>query len=367
MSYQDIERNLFVHVSDLMQWDCRTIESLPKDLRKSLRKRIEQISDDFTAHRKALLGNYLIDPIDIAAYAMYFHSSSIHRMLHVLERVPAKLSDLPTQLSILDVGAGTGAASEAFLIFLSRMRKKRLPVFHLLDQSSAALAFAKEHLTRTSLMPIGVKTKTVDVQNIAPIQQSYDVYLFSNVINELSDLALGNILKGMKQHAWIVMVEPALKETAQKLMQYKSTLTDLGLHIWAPCTHNLVCPMLKNTNDWCHFEAPWEMGDFRKSMDQALGHHSEALKYAYLLAGQHKINEPRKRVLSPKLKTKIKKVLAMYVCDQKEIGYYYFDKKNRQMADVQKGDLIQLTQVSDYPEAQRYYPNTKSYWVKDEV
>ena len=51
----------------------------------------------------------------------------------------------------------------------------------------------------------------------------------------------------------LMILEPATSQDGRKLLELRSQLIQKGYSIWAPCLHQLACPLLtKSKTDWCH-------------------------------------------------------------------------------------------------------------------
>ena len=81
----------------------------------------------------------------------------------------------------------------------------------------------------------------------------------------------------------ILVVEPALRESTRELMALRDRLVELGkVHLFAPCTHTLPCPMLARERDWCHEDLPLALPESLRAIARGAGLRFEGLSYAYL-------------------------------------------------------------------------------------
>ncbi len=85
----------------------------------------------------------------------------------------------------------------------------------------------------------------------------------------------------------ILLMEPSDRLTGRKLLQLRAQLLEKGYYIWAPCTHQLECPLLKDSKtDWCHTREFWKMPTWFQKIEQHLPMKNRTLSFAYLLASR---------------------------------------------------------------------------------
>ncbi len=83
----------------------------------------------------------------------------------------------------------------------------------------------------------------------------------------------------------LLIMEPSTQQDSRKLLGVRQSLIDQGFYLWAPCTHQLECPLLKHSNkDWCHDRVFWDMPDWFKKIENELPIKNRTLSFSYLLA-----------------------------------------------------------------------------------
>jgi len=93
--------------------------------------------------------------------------------------------------------------------------------------------------------------------------------------------------------AWIfdceslIWIEPSTRDDGRLLLQRRKELLQKGFSMWAPCPHQLDCPLLENSKtDWCHdrifFAAPKWFQDIEKHLPMK----NSTLTFSYLLASR---------------------------------------------------------------------------------
>jgi ribosomal protein RSM22 (predicted rRNA methylase) len=77
---------------------------------------------------------------------------------------------------------------------------------------------------------------------------------------------------------YLLLVEPALRETSRDLLAVRDRLADAGFFVVAPCFWQGPCPALLRDRDWCHDSAPWPVG-----AGPAAGRPRSRVDFSYLL------------------------------------------------------------------------------------
>jgi len=148
--------------------------------------------------------------------------------------------------TMLDVGAGTGAASWAAadlldldsISCLERERAMRSLGIRLMENGSQVLREAEW---------IEYDLETDDIPKRA------DLVIAAYVLNEMT----GEARKRAVQKLWdaagmiLLLVEPGTPAGFTNLNEIRRMLLDQGAVIAAPCPHSADCP--KGADDWCHF------------------------------------------------------------------------------------------------------------------
>jgi Mitochondrial small ribosomal subunit Rsm22 len=122
----------------------------------------------------------------------------------------------------------------------------------------------------------------------------YALMIMANCLNELFPTAadppveraalVAQLLPFLAPHGSIIIVEPALRQTARALHQMRNHLLKQGLcTVYSPCLHEGACPALDHPDDWCHEERPWQTPQAIAMIDQDVGFIKDALKFSYLL------------------------------------------------------------------------------------
>jgi ribosomal protein RSM22 (predicted rRNA methylase) len=101
------------------------------------------------------------------------------------------------------------------------------------------------------------------------VEGRFDLIVAAHLLNELFvERAPGHrlALRTQRVLTWartllapagfLILIEPALRETSRELLAVRDELLKGGLHVVAPCFWQGPCPALASERDWCHDAAP---------------------------------------------------------------------------------------------------------------
>ncbi|OAI46781.1 hypothetical protein AYO43_01200 [Nitrospira sp. SCGC AG-212-E16] len=276
----------------------------------ALAEAVVNLSRLFTTARTALSPRYLNDPAHAAAYLSYFLPVNLSKVQVLLDELPNdsghETPDRP--MAVLDLGCGPGTGSVALLDWLwhrSQDRAKSLSVLAT-DASHASLQDAKR-LWEAYCQEVGISgagLRCIEGNLEHPLKSDlgkqivrgkpYDLIIMANCLNELFSASVdpsaeraavvAQLLPFLAPHGTIMIVEPALRQTARALHQVRNQLLKQRLcTVYSPCLHEGACPALDHPDDWCHEERPWQTPPAIAAIDREVGFIKDALKFSYLL------------------------------------------------------------------------------------
>jgi ribosomal protein RSM22 (predicted rRNA methylase) len=276
----------------------------------SLAQAVVNLSRLFTTARTSLLPRYLDDPAHAAAYLSYFLPVNLSKVQALLDELPNDNSHetADRSMAVLDLGCGPGTGSLALLDWLWHRSPKRAKSLSVLaaDASQGPLQEA-ERLWGAYCQEVGMPDqglRCVEGNLEHPLKGDlgkqivrggpYDLIMMANCLNELFSTAadppaeraavVGQLLPFLAPRGTIMIVEPALRQTARALHQMRNHLLKQGLcTVYSPCLHEGACPALDHPDDWCHEERPWETPPAIAALDREVGFIKDALKFSYLL------------------------------------------------------------------------------------
>ena len=233
--------------------------------------------------------------------------------------------------TVLDVGAGTGAATWAINNFIDAEKITCLEREDEMRKIGSQLM--NKHIKN-------VQWESFDLtQN--EIQQKADLVITSYVINELTEadrqkaiIKMWNATNGM-----LVIIEPGTPEGFSHILKAREILLEQGANIVAPCTHNNRCPIDKD--DWCSFYVRVARNKLqRQAKNGELGFEDE--KFSYIAFLRTPIEYENAVILRhPQIKSGYVKVK---LCNENGIEEKIYSKKEKEIykkiRKMNAGDMI---------------------------
>jgi ribosomal protein RSM22 (predicted rRNA methylase) len=212
-----------------------------------------------------------------AAYLVTRMPATYAAAYRVLGEVRARLGEAPVT-TILDVGAGTGAASLAVREWYPEA------AITMLERDSAFTAAALEFLPDAAVL----STDAVTLDPLPPHDLVIAAY------------SLGEFAKPLAHRLWqaarvaLVVIEPGTPGGFALIRAVRDQLLAGGAHMAAPCPAETPCPVV--TPDWCHFAARVERSSLhRRLKDAQLNYEDE--KFSYVALTRNGISLPEGRII----------------------------------------------------------------------
>lgn len=228
---------------------------------------------------------------DAAAYAAYRMPATYAAVRACLEQGITRLYEpLGT---VVDLGAGTGAASWAVADVLSPTG------FTLLEQSPAATDLGSrlaEASASTALRGAQWRSwrATADRAEVPTADLAVAAYLFA----ELDPATQVGVLDAMIAASRVVLVvEPGTPAGYARVVEARARLLHAGLTILAPCPHAARCPLV-DRDDWCHFAARVpRSARHRRLKEGSLNYEDEKLSFVLAARGAPPPSDGHSRVV----------------------------------------------------------------------
>ena len=266
-----------------------------------------------------------------AAYWCYFFPLNYLRMSYVLNEAK-KLGFFPHDpIQWLDFGCGLGTTYQSVLDTLTN---KHVSKFEMIDESSELLKYLSSFKKDLDLTNIQFKQNS----EIPPSNSKEQILVLSYTLNELK-----NLTKNIFTYSHIVILEPSTQTHARNLMSFRESLINNNYSIWGPCTHQNNCPLLtKSKSDWCHQRIHISLPNELKRIESHLPMKNNTVTFSYLLASKTP-NQVSKtiRVIGDTLFEKGK--TRQSICQNENIEYLSWLKKDGEPAQIPRGSRIQLT------------------------
>ena len=148
--------------------------------------------------------------------------------------------------SLLDVGAGTGAATWAVsaaiplheVVCIERNKDLKNVGAKMMQSGSAPLS-------QTRWVDMDVAQSGFELQSDIVIES----YMLNEIETSLQLEVAEKLWRAAKQ--MLIFIEPGTPLGYEVLSRVRERLVSLGADLTAPCPHNRACPLLEG--DWCHF------------------------------------------------------------------------------------------------------------------
>lgn len=244
--------------------------------------------------------------------------------------------------SVLDVGAGTGAASWA----VSECLHKELKIT-CLEREDAMLNLGKEYMQNESVSLTNAIWIKQDVSN-TEIKEKADLVISSYMLNELSD---ENRLQAV-QKLWnatnklLLIIEPGTPESFKKMKRIREYLIECGGNVIAPCVHNQKCELPEN--DWCQFTCRISRSKLHKILKGGDSPFEDEKFFYLAISKDEKITTKKEfsRVLRhPKIETG---KITLKLCGSNGIEEKMITKKQKDLfkmaRKIESGDILKINE-----------------------
>ncbi|MCA1663270.1 MAG: small ribosomal subunit Rsm22 family protein, partial [Myxococcales bacterium] len=254
--------------------------SLTAEERRDVVAGAQRLSQGLTRERELAGARYFEDPQLLGAYLLLYWPRSYAQATSVLREIGGARG------RVLDVGSGPGPLA---LAALDAGATRAVAI----DRSAAALAVAQTLAGSSDPEQASDdrRLQTVRWEPARPLPDGpFDLVLAGHVLNELygDDIAaratlVEAMLSRLSAGGFVVLLEPALRETSRALLALRDRLVAAGATVRAPCLYRGNCPALTRQSDWCHAERPWMAPPLVDELAKAAKLNRDALKMSYLV------------------------------------------------------------------------------------
>jgi ribosomal protein RSM22 (predicted rRNA methylase) len=154
----------------------------------------------------------------------------------------------------------------------------------------------------------------------------------------------------------VIIVEPALRETARALHELRDDILRAGAgHVFAPCTRTgAPCPMLAHADDWCHEDRALALPPRTAELARVTHLRDSGMKFSYLVLRHSPLplvdTTHAWRVVSAPFAPKGK--LELFGCSDTGRVPLRLLKRNRSEANraferARRGDVVVLSPAAD--------------------
>lgn len=256
---------------------------LPQHVRRAIDERAEAVGfatlkRAATAMSEAYRERRIARLPDVERVAAYL----VTRMPATYAAAHAVLSEVRRRLgqgsvsSVLDLGAGAGAASLAARAWFPEA------AITMVERDGALAEVARQFLPDTE----------VRITDVRGFSTEHDLIIAAYSLGEIGE-PMGKRLWQMARVA-LVAIEPGTTRGFGLIRGIRDELLHDGAHMVAPCPVETPCPIVDP--DWCHFAARVERSSIhRRVKDAELGYEDE--KYSYVALARKSVELPRARII----------------------------------------------------------------------
>ena len=190
--------------------------------------------------------------------------------------------------TVLDIGAGTGAATWAINELIN-------PTEITCIEREEAMRNIGQALMKYNSDMQNVKWINEDITNFKLVTGA-DLIIASYIINELEYTQRKKVIqKILDLEAKIVLiVEPGTPEGFKNIKEIQKIALENGSHIIAPCTSQEICKLPEN--DWCHTTVRVERNKIHKILKSADVPYEDE-KFSYIAISKENIGTAESRIL----------------------------------------------------------------------
>lgn len=235
-----------------------------------IRNKLVNLSDNFYYKKKFNEENEI-------AYLSYNFPMNVAKVIWIMNLIK-NLSILNREkLRVLDLGCGEGAGS----IGIYSVFGDKIKYFKGIDNSYERLKYYDEFMkiTETDFESINMNINDVNNMNL----NEFDIIISSNLLYEIgidkSIRFINKLLRKMNNDTILILVEPALKESSQILMNIRDDIIKKNFVI--PCSHKGSCPLILK-DGWCYKVLRWVYPLFMEIINRKL-FRDLRLKFSYLV------------------------------------------------------------------------------------
>lgn len=191
--------------------------------------------------------------------------------------------------SLIDVGAGTGAASWAADSLIP------LKSILCLERERAMAQIGQRMMQEGSPVLRNAKWMNFDL-TMDEIPEKSDLVIVSYVLNELNEEERIKALDKLWQAAdkILLIVEPGTPAVYSQVKELREYMLTKGAHIVAPCPHEQSCQLPED--DWCHFSCRIPRSKLHRQLKEAEVPYEDE-KFTYLAIARQQYRKTEGRIL----------------------------------------------------------------------
>ncbi len=194
--------------------------------------------------------------------------------------------------SILDIGAGTGAASHAAEL------ATECDNITCIEREDSMISLGKQLMQARGISAEWIKR---DISSAKLVERA-DLVLSSYCLNELTAAARKSAVEQLWNAAQklLVIVEPGTPEGFAQLREARKQLIAMGGFVAAPCPTNGECTLPEN--DWCHFTARVQRSKIHKQLKGGDAPYEDE-KFCFIAVSRTQVSGAARILRHPKIES----------------------------------------------------------------
>lgn len=261
--------------------------------------------------------NFILAPETALAYSIIRMPATYTAVTYVLQEAKMRTGGMPEVKQILDLGAGTGAATFAL--------REHFPEAKItcLEREEAMLTLGKAFQSHFAMQEIEWKQQDLLEEELP---SGYDVILEAYMCNEWKEVDAQKLFLQMleKSKQYVICIEPGTPQSYQRMLAFRKLGIERGYHLVAPCPHEGTCPLVE---DWCHSLCRLSRSKLQRSLKQGeLAYEDE--KFTYYIFSKTPYSPVKVRILRHPVIGK--GFVKIKVCTKEGICERKFTKKEKE-------------------------------------
>ena len=302
----------------------KAIEIAEKFSKKQLSQSFKEVSNKYCAEKNGY--SLLNQEEEAAAYSLSRMPATYGAVYNAFFQTLDTIERQVKLKTLLDVGAGTGAAT------LAIANQININKIICLEREDAMLNLGKILLEASDKKEIRdaiwIKQDLMKDSIMETIKEKADIIVVSYMLNELDET---NRLK-LVENLWnqtnqiLLIVDPGTPKDFKNMMQIKRFLVNKGARVIAPCANERECSL--PSNDWCHFLCRVERTKWQKDIKMATVPYEDE-KFTYLAFSKEDIGRTKNRVIRPSInKTNF---IQVKLCEENKVSEKIYTRKDKEM------------------------------------
>lgn len=302
----------------------RAIAIAEKFSKKQLSQSFKEVSNKYCGEKN---GNILLNQVEeAAAYSLSRMPATYGAVYNAFSQTLETIETQITLKTLLDVGAGTGAAT------LAIAEQINLDKITCLEREDAMLNLGKILLEASDKKEvreaIWIKQDLIKESITETVKEKADIIVVSYMLNELEETKRLELVESLwnQTNQILLIVDPGTPKDFKNMMQIKNFLVDKGAKILAPCAQERGCSL--PSDDWCHFLCRVERTKWQKDIKMATVPYEDE-KFTYLAFSKEDIGKTKNRVIrQPLNKTNF---IQLKLCEENGINEIIYTKKEKEL------------------------------------